>query len=116
MMRKIFISSFSNAIIDGLFYHLDCNKKIKDFYCIIDEMVTPSSDPRIEKDMRGKTLLNCKCETCGRRKKKYITNTLNIYKADEYEYTDDEDDEDDKDEDDKDEDDKDEDEEKIKRI
>ena len=73
------IDSIANAIINKLFYNLDYNKKIKDFYCINDKMVTPSSNPKIEKNRRGRTFLSCKCEKCGNNKRIYIPNTWNIY-------------------------------------
>ena len=79
------LDRFNKMLIDKLFYHLDVNKKIKDFYCINDKAVTPSLNPKLEKDRRGKTWLCCKCEKCGNNKKIHITCTWNIYKDDEYE-------------------------------
>ena len=82
MFRKIIKSAFSSLIIDKLFYHIDNNKKIKDFYCINDKAVTPSICPKLEKDRRNKTWLCCKCEKCGNIKKLHIATTWDIYKYD----------------------------------
>ena len=119
MFKKTLMSGIIRGKLKHSFYGLDYNKEIKDFYCDTDKMVTPSSDPKIEKNKIRRnskqyiTYLNCKCEKCGIRKKIRIFNTLFIYKPGEYEYTDDEDEY----TDDEDEytDDEDEDEEKIKK-
>lgn len=99
-------SLLAKTLIHHLFYKINYNKKIKDFYCINDKMITSSLEPRLKTDRRGRYYLICKCEKCGNDKSKYIPHTINIYKDSE----DDEDDEDDKDDED------DEDDKRIKLI
>ena len=46
---------------------------MKESYCIVDERVTPCTEPSgYQKDKRGRTQFLCKCAVCGHKKVRYV--------------------------------------------